>query len=158
MRNIYITLCLIFISISSYGQGKKYVFLEAGGSSTIAAVNFDMRFKKEAINGLGFRVGLGNSFGLFESKDIKDVLLVPVGLNYVFGEKKNAFVVGINTTVAIMGEKKGYESPLIISPEVGYRFRPETKGLGFHVSYAPLFNTVDGTMPLWLGAGIGYSW
>jgi len=158
MRSVYIILCIVFISISSYGQGKKYVFLEAGGSSTIAAVNFDMRFKKETANGFGFRAGVGNTFSLFDSDDIKDVLIVPVGINYIFGKKKNAFIVGVNTTAALMGEKKGYESPLIISPEVGYRFRPETKGLGFHVSYTPLFNTVDGTMPLWIGVGIGYTW
>jgi len=31
-------------------------------------------------------------------------------------------------------------------------------GLGFHFSYTPIFNTVDGTMPVFLGIGIGYSW
>ncbi len=158
MKNIYITLCFAFISLISNGQGKKYVFVEAGGSSTIAALNFDMRFKKNTVNGLGFRAGVGNSFGLFDSEDIKDVILVPLGFNYVFGEKKSAFVLGVNATVALMGNFKGDESPLIISPEVGYRFRQKTKGVGFHVSYTPLFNTVDGTMPWWFGAGIGYGW
>jgi len=148
----------LFISSAVIAQGQKYAFLEAGGGSIFAAVNFDMRFKKDAREGLGFRAGVGNTFGIFDSDIVKDVVVFPLGVNYVYGSKKSAVVVGLNTSIALMKHNNGSESPVIISPEIGYRYRPYEKGIAFHVSYVPLFNTADGAMPVWLGLGIGYSW
>ncbi|MDF2514861.1 MAG: Uncharacterized protein K0R59_157 [Sphingobacterium sp.] len=148
----------LFISNSNNAQGQKYVFVEAGGSSIFAAVNFDMRFKKSAREGFGLRAGVGNTLGVFDSEVVKDVVIFPAGVNYVYGSKKSSLVVGLNTSIALMKHNNGSESPVIISPEIGYRYRPYEKGIAFHVSYVPLFNTADGTMPVWLGLGLGYSW
>ncbi|OCA77146.1 hypothetical protein BBI01_01400 [Chryseobacterium artocarpi] len=158
MKVIILFVLGLFVSSASIAQGQKYAFVEAGGSSIFAAVNFDMRFKKDAREGLGFRAGVGNTFGVFDSELVKDVVVFPVGLNYVYGSKRSSVVVGFNTSIVLVKHRNGSESPVIISPEIGYRYRPYEKGIAFHASYVPLFNTADGTMPVWLGVGVGYSW
>lgn len=35
---------------------------------------------------------------------------------------------------------------------------PKDNGLSFQATYTPLFNTTEGTMPFWIGVGIGYFW
>ncbi|MGJ1419791.1 hypothetical protein ACR79T_09200 [Sphingobacterium spiritivorum] len=158
MKKILLIMSLLTTSFMCIGQGQKYTFIEAGGSSTIVALNFDMRFNKDSREGLGLRAGVGNTFGLFDSEAIKDIVVFPIGLNYIYGKKRSALVFGINTSIALINDKKGGESSFIIAPEVGYRFRPLERGFAFHASYSPLFNTVDGAMPFWFGIGLGYSW
>jgi len=166
MNRIFITALLsIFFSISIYGQEQKYVFLEAGGPSIFMSANFDMRFRTSSREGWGARAGVGHSF-LFVDSDEMNALIFPVGINYILGKNRAGLLLGLNATIPFLyGEdiRKSFGGvaiaarPLIV-PEIGYRHRPMKSGLGFHFSYTPIFNTVDGTMPVFLGAGIGYSW
>lgn len=158
MKKFSLTITLALCSLFSYSQGNKYLFIEAGGASILGAVNFDIRLNKNDKNGFGLRAGIGNTLGLFDSKDVKDAIIFPIGINYIYGKNNGGIVFGFNTTFIVMDKKKEEQSNFIFAPEIGYRYRPKNKGVSFHISYTPLFNTVDGTMPVWLGAGIGYSW
>lgn len=41
---------------------------------------------------------------------------------------------------------------MVYAPEIGYRFRPMNQGIGFQVTWAPLFNTADGAKVAWFGS------
>ncbi|KGE14872.1 hypothetical protein [Sphingobacterium deserti] len=159
MKRTPLIFLLSLMSLSIFAQHRKFGYVELGGTSVFTSLNFDMRFNKENPDGLGFRAGAGSSFGAF---DIDKIYTVPVGINYVIGKGKSGFIVGGNSVFAINGEPKGRKSEnfksVIFSADVGYRYTPTGNGFGFQATYTPLFNTVDGTMPFWIGVGIGYSW
>lgn len=86
--------------------------------------------------------------------------LILLGINYLVGKNRNYLLLGTNITFATFGKGTSqYEiRSNIPSLEVGYRFIPIKSGFGFQVTYNPLFNTVDGFKPIWLGIGLGYSY
>lgn len=49
-------------TISSLGQYRKFAFIEGGGSGVLVNAVIDMRFSKIKTQGLGFKVGIGNTF------------------------------------------------------------------------------------------------
>ncbi|WDF67845.1 hypothetical protein PQ465_16275 [Sphingobacterium oryzagri] len=117
-----------------------------------------MRFKKDRNDGFGFRAGLGNSFILDEN-----ITTIPLGVNYVFGKRKHGLLAGINGTVGVFkrlrpGAFNRKAGDFLPSLELGYRFRPLKKGFAFQTTFNPLFNTANGTMPLFFGLGLGYAW
>src|SRR5690606_15647121 len=159
MKRISLIFLLSIISLNLSAQHRKFGYAELGGSSIFTSLNFDMRFTKESNDGLGFRVGAGSSFGAF---DIDKIYTASVGLNYILGKGKNGFIIGANSVFAINGEPKDKKSDnfksVIFSADVGYRYTPINNGFSFQATYTPLFNTIDGIMPFWIGVGIGYSW
>ncbi len=84
------------LSLCTFGQGQKIIFLEGLGAGVYASVNFDMRFKKDENDGFGFRAGVGNSFILDEN-----IMTIPLGVNYVFGKRKHGLLAGVNGTVGV---------------------------------------------------------
>jgi len=134
--------------------------LELAGSGVFTTVNFDMRFNKEVTDGMGFRVGAGGTLVGF---DIDHILYTaPVGINHIFGKGKKGLIVGANSVFAIDSAPKEKKSDdfrsIIFSADIGYRYIPINNGVSFQATYTPLFNTVEDTMPFWIGIGIGYSW
>lgn len=159
MKRKLVILLLSMFSLSIFAQHRKFGYLEVGGSSVFTSLNFDMRFDRENSDGFGFRVGAGGSFGAF---DIDKIYTAPVGLNYIYGKGKNGLILGANSVFAIDGEPKEKKSDdfrsVIFSADIGYRYTPIHNGFGFQATYTPLFNTIEGIMPFWIGVGIGYSW
>jgi len=162
---IIILLSLLF-SDHGFGQGQKYAFLEAGGPSIFTSANFDMRFRPGSREGWGARAGVGHSF-LFTDGEGIDAFTFPVGINYLHGKNRGGLLLGLNVAIPYLHGRVIREAAFagvtigakpVIAPEIGYRYRPLISGIGFHFSYTPLFNTVDGFMPVFLGIGIGYSW
>lgn len=155
---ILVLSAVMFCTFKSHSQGRQMVYLEGMGAGIFATANFDMRFKKDAREGLGFRAGIGNSSIAID----ESITTIPVGINYVYGKKRSALLLGANAAFGLYdipkGEQDGNYSHFVPSLEIGYRFRPMTRGVAFQVTYNPLFNTVDGTMPAYFGVGIGYSW
>ena len=156
IKTILTTLLCWLCFNSSFSQGQKFVFIEGGGSGVLLNANFDMRLKKESREGLGFKVGFGNTFYLEDGS----ATTFPIGINYVIGKNKSGLLLGVNSTFSVFGEgtKKFDTKSFVPSLEIGYRFRPIEKGFSFQITYTPLFNTVDGTMPIFGGIGLGYSW
>ena len=159
MKRIALIFLLSVVSISLFSQHRKFGYAELGGSSVFASLNFDMRFTKQGNDGLGFRVGAGSSFGAF---DVDKIYTAPIGLNYIFGKRKSGLIIGANSVFAINGEPKSKKyddfKSVIFSADLGYRYTPINSGFSFQATYTPLFNTAEGTMPFWIGVGLGYSW
>ena len=155
-KALAISLLLLFTMISkSYSQRQKFVFLEGLGSGALVNANFDMRFRADSRDGLGFKVGIGSS-GIYLDEQI---LTIPLGINYIIGKNKNGLLLGANTVFAASPiDVKKKVNTIMPSLEIGYRFRPIEKGFAFQVTYNPKFNTVDGFKPLWFGVGLGYAW
>ncbi len=123
-----------------------------------ASVNFDMRFKKDENDGFGFRAGVGNSLILDEN-----ITTIPLGVNYLLGKNKSSLLLGANGTLGLFDNKledifNRQNSQFIPSLELGYRYRPISKGIAFQLTTHSFFNTVDKSAPLFFGAGIGYVW
>ena len=149
-----VTLC----SVNVTAQHRKLSYIELGGSSIFGSINYDMRFSSNVNDGLGARIGFGGTFGTF---DTDRIYTAPIGVNYVYGKGRNGLLIGVNSVLAFNGEdvkKPSDFKSVIFSADIGYRFTPKDNGLSFQATYSPLFNTVDGNMPFWIGAGIGYSW
>jgi len=154
LKSILINI-LVFMSLQSFSQGQKFAFVEGLGSGVLVNLNFDMRMNKESREGFGFKVGIGNTSIYLD----ENVTTLPLGINYIFGKQKSGLLLGANATVAF-GDSEDYDEikHFVPSLEIGYRFRPISKGFAFQVTYNPIFNTVDGFKPLWFGVGLGYSW
>lgn len=153
-------LSLLFSSfaIFTFGQAQKIVFLEGLGTGVYASANFDMRIKKDSRDGFGFRAGIGNSFFLDEN-----ITTIPFGINYLFGKNKSSLLLGANGTLGLFNNEREdvfdrRNSQFIPSLELGYRFRPMVKGIAFQFTVNSFFNTVDRSVPLFFGAGVGYAW
>ena len=138
-------------------QGQKFAFIEGLGGGVLASANFDMRFKENARDGFGARVGYTNT-GFFDPNE--QVSIIPLSVNYLYGKKHSGLLVGGNTTLAIIPKTTAVSDyrNAVYGPEVGYRFRPENSGIAFQLTWSPLFNTVDGSKPYWFGIGVGYAW
>lgn len=156
-RNTCLLFLLICLSLPTamLAQGQKFVFAEVLGSGLLASANFDMRFKKDARDGFGARVGYTNTGFL---GDDEWVSAFPLGINYLYGKGRSGLLLGFTTTFPIIKDNASDYKSTVYAPELGYRFRPKTHGISFQVTWAPLFNTVDGTKAAWFGFGVGYAW
>lgn len=152
-----ISLMISFFANESYSQGQKFVFAEGFGAGMLLSANYDMRFQAGSREGMGFRAGVGSGIllGFWDA-----TLNFPVGINYVKGKNKSAFIMGVNLTTSILSNGFAGEAGVkaIPSLEIGYRFRPITKGLAFQVTYNPTYLPGDEFYPLYGGIGIGYAW
>ncbi len=157
------SLCLLIILVGlslpgvALAQRQKFVFVEALGGVLLASANFDLRFKNDARDGFGARIGYTNTGFLGDDEWIS---AFPLGINYLYGKGRSGLLLGFTTTFAIIPDNTtawDYRSA-VYAPEVGYRFRPMERGVGFQVTWTPLFNTMDGTKAAWFGVGVGYAW
>jgi hypothetical protein len=148
---------ILFKPDTASAQGQKFAFAEGLGSGLLVSANFDMRFKKESREGFGARIGYTNT-GFVGDDDW--ISAFPVGINYVYGQARSALLIGFTTTFPVIKDNNNLSdySNAVFAPEIGYRFRPIEKGVAFQVTWAPLFNTVDGSKIPWFGLGIGYAW
>lgn len=64
LRSLFIFVFCFLLMSKSHAQGQKFAFLEGMGSGALVNANFDMRFKSESREGLGFKAGIGYS-GLY---------------------------------------------------------------------------------------------
>lgn len=158
-RKIQILIILLGLSVPTLvcAQRQKFVFAEGLGSGLLASVNFDMRFKHDARDGFGARVGYTNTGFLGDDEWIS---AFPVGVNYLYGKGRSGLLLGFTTTFPVLTDqvRMGDYRSVVYAPEVGYRFRPMARGVGFQVTWSPLFNTVDGAKVAWFGVGVGYAW
>jgi hypothetical protein len=108
------------------------LFAELGGSGGFLSVNYDTRLTKSH-KGWGIRAGIGaitdlNSTGL----------TVPVGLNYLAGEKNHFFEMGLGATYFRFSEQNqdswfSFSKLSFVAPHVwmGYRYQPVDKRFVF---------------------------
>lgn len=158
MRNLLLIIAIIATSVSANAQTKS-LNLELLGSSGIAGINYDARFKGN--NGFGYSVGMGygyanSGYDFIDTKGNDGVthdIAVPVELNYLFGQNNSHFVLGAGAIAAVavnegtMQHAFGYN----VFADVAYRYQ-KPKGFAFAVGVKPNLINV-----LWPYITIGYS-
>jgi len=160
---LLVALTLVTLSFSAFAQTKS-IYLELLGASGAAGVNYDSRF--EGNSGLGYRVGLGYGFsrssGAFGNYS-QDVIGIPAAINYLFGENKSNFELGLGLLNAICFDKQDNAKALgwgySIFGDIAYRFQP-IKGFMFRAGITPSFyiheRVIHGNW-FWPQISIGYS-
>lgn len=168
MKRILLVLLFVIFVLPAFSQRRKAVFVEGLGNGIFLSGNFDMRFKPDQNDGLGFRAGIGggvfndnndgstNSFGL---------LTFPLSVNYLVGKKRSSFESGIgltplinNVSIQSIDNEFFNRSGLGVSGflNIGYRFQPINNGFMFRINWSPAFNSA-GFSPRWFGLSLGYS-
>lgn len=167
---------ILFYSTSTFSQTAKAIYVEAGGIGLPYSFSFDTRLKKNTNTGAGLRVGLGG-FAIDEEK----MLTVPVQLNWLLGNGRNLFELGIGATYVYYNgyEYEDYrcdatgcypngkyyagdfilpisnENSVMGTLNFGYRRQPLGSGFTWKVAMTPIFNR-NGFWPLFGGVGVGY--
>jgi hypothetical protein len=174
MKKVFLT---IFSFMAFFYQSKaqtelsnsfnKAIFVEFLGNGIGISANYDMRLKRGAQDGFGFRTGIGgqNFSGANEGGQTASIgiLTLPLSVNYLIGKKRNAFEAGLGVTpiysnAAVENNNRTiYDRGLSSSGflNLGYRFQPLNNGFVFRFNWAPAFNST-GFSPSWVGISAGY--
>lgn len=156
--------------VSDADAYNKAIFVEAFGQGLQGSVNYDMRIKKGAQDGLGFRVGVGGIFAGSSNAgaetEVEGVLAFPVGVNYLIGKQSSAFEVGLGllpqrvrvdqfspTKPKIAGEN-GWGTNGFLN--LGYRYQPIHNGFIFRFDWTPVFGDVAFISRFGISAGYGF--
>lgn len=149
----------------STGKHRKVVFAELAGNGLVLSANFDMRLKRNRNDGFGIMGGIG----MVPDRYFDNYITLPLGINYIVGQRKHGFESGLGITV--LYNSSGNENffidldadephPKLTSVEilnVGYRFQA-TRGLMFRVTNSFMYIGKGYFYPpLWPGISIGYS-
>jgi hypothetical protein len=151
MKKIIITGLALFITVASFSQTAKSVYVEAGGPGLLS-MNFDTRFTKRE-DGIGGRVGVGG-FKIGGT----GAVFVPVGINYITSkDNKNYFEIGAGATY--VSASADYNSELFEETfghtTIGYRYQPKNGGVVFRAAITPVFGK-GFFVPYYGGVSIGY--
>ena len=147
--------------------------MEFLGANILTGFNLDMRLNKNRNDGIGFRVGTGFTIGAPSDPDRRGSLGMinfPLEINRVFGERKNAFVLGLGlipivaskdaqSTISIDGRFARIDEGLSILGgfmSMGYRYQPIDSGFMFQIHYNPTIFREAGLASGWFGIGLGY--
>ena len=150
--------------VPATGKYQRIVYGEFLGTGIGLSLNYDMRLKPDRKDGFGFRAGLGYIPDQYEG----NWTLLPLGVNYVLGQRRHGFEMGLGVTFFHNASGANFFTELyddeprrkITSAEifnVGYRYQASPKlflratnsfmytGMGYF--YPPIF----------LGVSAGYS-
>jgi len=132
------------------------VFVEIGGPGLLLSANYDTRLTAQR-GGIGIRAGLG-----YLSVDDVSLLTVPLQLNYLLGQDKQYFEVGLGGTYVnltassdnfLFGNAPGQ---FIGTATFGYRYQPLNSGFSFRANIDPVFDAHN-FYPFWFGLSFGYT-
>lgn len=135
------------------------VFVEVLGNGLIYSLNYDSRFSQR-FDGLGGRAGIG-----YIAMEGTRLTTIPVLLNYLLGNEKHFFEIGIGTTLVAASDNSGNFGPVgsrergslfIGTMSLGYRLEPIDGGFMFRAGITPLFDS-GAFWPLWPQVSFGYS-
>ena len=131
MKRIISVLVFFAVFMTAVDGQTKAIYFEALGASNVAGVNYDARFNGHS--GLGYRIGLGYAFG-FEYSDFfggynysMHGLAVPVALNYLYGERKSQFELGVGMSNGIYRQTFRNSAHTYYDPDGKAVSVPETK-------------------------------
>jgi len=131
------------------------VYVEILGQGLLFSANYDTRFSNKR-NGLGGRIGFGGIGGSGDS-----FISIPVSLNYLLGNGKNFFEIGLGATYASLSTNDDFffgdgGSNVIGTMAFMYRLQPEKTGFSFRGGITPIFSS-DGFVPYYFGLSLGYT-
>ncbi|MEO7959935.1 MAG: hypothetical protein ABIR19_00215 [Ginsengibacter sp.] len=118
---------------------------------TVFTGNFDMRFKGQ--KGFGAHAG----FGVLGSGGGGSILIIPFGINYLFGKSTHFVEGGLGSTILTIAGSPYItgESVILIVPSAGYRYQPTTNGISVRVFISPWVIPSGGAI-LAGGLSLGY--
>lgn len=153
---------------------KKSLYCEVGTTGLGLTLNYDMRLTPGTNGGFGFNIGIGAA-----ATDAIFYSSLPIGINYLLGERKNFFEVGLTVTPIYMNRSRDYSSyrhydydnpvpsrthehrfAATLNPLFGWRYQPPRKGVLFAVGLSPMFSfnrEVISSFPVGGYVRIGYS-
>ncbi|WP_157687327.1 hypothetical protein [Pedobacter psychrophilus] len=131
------------------------VYAEILGQGLLFSVNYDTRFSNKR-TGLGGRVGFGGIGGGGES-----FITVPVSLNYLLGDGKNLFEIGLGATYASLATNDDFlfgdgGSTVLGTMAFMYRLQPIKSGFSFRGGITPFFSS-EVFVPYYVGFSLGYT-
>ncbi|MBD3749037.1 MAG: hypothetical protein IE931_06035 [Sphingobacteriales bacterium] len=126
------------------------VYVELLGQGLLFTANYDTRFSKKR-NGLGGRIGIG-AIG----SDGDNIVTIPISLNYLLGEGKNFFEIGLGATYATASVLDTNGSTVFGTMSFMYRLQPVKSGFNLRVGFTPIFNA-DAFIPYYAGISLGYT-
>jgi hypothetical protein len=163
MKHLYFIGLLSLTPILCVAQrSAKNIYLELGGPGFFSA-NYDMRLSKSN-DGLGVRVGVGIISDLQASG-----ITLPVGLNYILGNRKNFLEIGGGASyVNLPGVNQDQpfnfpgESFVVGYGWLGYKHQPADKGFTFRAGFCQYLRdlnlpTILGVPNLYPALSFGYS-
>ncbi len=143
------------ISIISATDEKRAqnIFVEFLGQGLLFTANYDTRFSKRR-NGLGGRIGIG-AIG----SDGDNLVTIPVSLNYLLGNGKNFFEIGLGATYLSVPDDFFFSdgsNSVIGTMAFMYRLQPIKSGFSFRGGFTPIFDS-KGFIPYYVGLSLGYT-
>ncbi|MBC7654376.1 MAG: hypothetical protein H7098_07880 [Oligoflexus sp.] len=132
------------------------VFVEILGQGLLFTANYDSRFSNKR-NGLGGRIGFG---GIGDGGS--GFITIPVSLNYLLGEGRNFFEIGLGATYASLSTSNNNSifgnggSTVVGTMAFMYRLQPVNSGFAFRGGITPFF-TSTGFIPYYVGLSLGYT-
>ena len=142
-------LCLVLCSaLQLQAQKKQAVFLEILGSSSLVGVHYDARFNNHTK--WGYRAGLAFSFSkttinfMGQYNEQTAAWMVPLAVNYLLGNKKHAFEMGLGVNQGVYRLKATYQGAKYTERkyeafafmDLGYRLQTR-RGFLFRVGLTP---------------------
>jgi hypothetical protein len=168
MKKLSLSLLALLLISQSFAQRRKTAFVELLGNGLIVSGNFEMRLKKDSNSGSGIRAGLGggNVSGYDNNGNYVSVGLVtiPLGYNYLIGEKRSSFELGAGITPIIVSANGNVNGDFFSGSgltltgvlNAGYRYQPLNSGFMGKITWTPLA-TNSGFYAAYFGIGLGYS-
>lgn len=130
------------------------IYIELGAQGLLLTANYDTRFSNKR-NGLGGRIGFGGIGGSGAG-----LITVPISLNYLLGNGKNFFEIGLGATYAHLSAHDDYffgdgGSTVVGTMAFMYRLQPIVSGFTFRGGLTPVFSS-SGFFPFY-GISLGYT-
>ena len=138
------SIAVSLVSTHSAKAQTRSVNLELLGSSGMAGVNYDARFKGNY--GFGYSAGLGygysnSNFDFVETPGrdgVSHQVVVPVELNYLFGKNNNHLVLGAGAMLGVL-VNEGVMKPRLgynVFADIAYRYQ-KPSGFAFSIGFKP---------------------
>lgn len=140
----------IAVNIDVPEKRAQNIYMELGGQGLVFTANYDTRFSNKR-NGLGGRIGIGAIGGGGDN-----LITIPVSLNYLLGEGKNLFEIGLGATYANASFLDSNGSTVFGTMSFMYRLQPIKSGFSFRGGFTPIFNA-DAFIPYYAGISLGYT-
>ncbi len=167
-KHTLLTLSLVILfCVTGFAQRRKTVFLEGFGNGILFSGNFELRLKKNSNSGSGVRIGLGGGTlsGVSNGNFIDiGIVTIPLGYNYLIGEKRSSFEIGAGITPIIVSANASIDNELVSGKgftltgflNAGYRFQPLNNGFFGKITWTPIA-TNQGFFPAFAGISLGFS-
>lgn len=170
MKQLLLSFLLLSSSTFILGQTKDSLFFDGhqqniyvgfGSSNGMIGLNYDIRFERGRMDGLGLNLGIGGGWigGIIINHSISTCT---VALNVAIGKERSGLVLGLGIVPTKVQNSVLFTEPetystmgAVISAE--YRYRQMDKGLYFHIGFCPVMYSNRDLMRIPVSIGVGYA-